>query len=108
MTWSGTVDDAHRLGDKIRIVREEMTLTRQKKITGPDGQGTTVVEPIGALERQTTLRRSTWVGISESAAIAFATVAAGTANVEEVSAEPMNDAGAYQVVVQFSEPGAWA
>jgi hypothetical protein len=97
MSWSGTVDDAHKLGQRVRVVKEVMTLT--------DGSTGTVV---GAYVRMNTITTDQWVGIQAQVAIAYVAAESTVANLEDLSAEPMNDAGAYRVIKSITVPGTWA
>ena len=96
MPWSGTVDDAHKLTQRVRMVKEIMTLT--------DGTTGSVV---GQLQRRNTITSEQWVGIQGTVAIAFVGSHASDANVEDISAELANDAGAYTVRQDTIAEGTW-
>lgn len=96
MTWSGTVDDNHKLGDRKRAVKETITLT--------NGRTGTV---IASYERINTIVSETWVGISGTTADAYYGSHTTDPGLESLVIEPMNEAGAYQIVKETITAGTW-
>lgn len=97
MAWSGTVDNAHKLTQRVRIVSEILTLTNA--ITGA---------VIGSLTRKNTITSEAWVGIQEGAATAYVQAQGTVGTVEDISCERSNDAGAFTVNQDSVTYGTWA
>lgn len=96
MPWYGTVDDTRKLVQRVRIVKELMTL-----VNGSTGA------VIGALQRNNIVTSETWVGIQENAATAFVQAQGTLGTVEDISAERANDAGAFTVRQDVIQYGTW-
>lgn len=97
MSWSGTVDDAHKIEQRLRAVKENVVLT--------DGKTGTV---LGSMTRRHTVLTERWVGIEGTAAFAFVGSMATVGTVEDVSAERASDGGNYTVTMDTITAGTWA
>jgi hypothetical protein len=99
MSWyTGTLDDAHKAPDRVRIVAEKLALSINQNGT---------IVPVGVLTRVNVITTERWVGIEGTTAIAAATAMGTIVGLEEASAEPINDAGAYAVVKTVNAAGTW-
>lgn len=96
MAWSGTVDDAHKIPERKRMVKVQMTLTNGR--TG---------SVVGAFQRRDVITTERWVGIQHSVAFNYVDAESTVASIEDVSAERMNDAGAYSVTKETVTEGTW-
>lgn len=97
MSWSGTVDDAHKIPERKRLVKVQMVLTNAKTGT-----------VIGAYTRRDTVTTEKWVGIQGTTAFNYVDSEGTGAGVEDLVAERMNDAGAYAIIKDTIVEGTWA
>lgn len=97
MAWSGTVDDAHKIDERLRAVRDNVVLT--------DGRTGTVV---GSVERVLMVKTERWVGIEGTAAFDFVAAYSTIGTIQDVNAQRANDAGGYTVTMDTVTPGDWA
>lgn len=96
MAWGGTVEDSRKITQRVRMVKEVMTLT--------DGSTGTF---IGAYRRNNVVTAEIWVGLQGSVAIDYFGSHAGDGTIEDLSAERANDAGAYTLRQETIAYGTW-
>lgn len=96
MAWYGTVDSSRKITQRVRAVKEVMTLSNGR--TG---------SVIGYFQRRNIITSETWVGIQEGAATAFVGTQASVGTVEDVVAELASDAGNYVVRQDSISEGTW-
>jgi hypothetical protein len=108
MSWSGTVDDAHKIPERKRLVKVYMQLTTTKKVMGTSGTLEERLMPIGVMTRRDTVTTEKWVGIQGTTAFNYVDSEGTGAGVEDLVAERMNDAGAYAIIKDTIVEGTWA